>query len=189
MPYALFLPTILTKHQAFTPSSPISFPIKFRLIKVEFSLRPSAKAWQEKSGPWVQLLSCSNSESSQSSLFWKSLQPRDEGWSIRSIVEHNLVFWPCQQSPFSFWEWLTQIYNSNLDRYRSSPTHQLALTMRSPFRPPRILKVFRVFVSARYSARALQGESNPVWKSCSGSKLWRHGNIHQKRRKTPKSML
>ena len=61
--YALFLPTILTKHQAFTPSSPISFRCKSRFFRVEFSLRPSAKAWQEKSGPWVQLLNWSNSES------------------------------------------------------------------------------------------------------------------------------
>ena len=62
------LHTILTKHQAFAPSGPISFARKFRFIKVEFSLRPSAKAWQEKSGPRVQLFNWSNSRSSHSSL-------------------------------------------------------------------------------------------------------------------------
>ena len=64
--YVLSLPTILTKHQAFAPSAPISFRCKSRFFRVEFSLRPSAKAWQENSGPWVQLLNWSNSESSQS---------------------------------------------------------------------------------------------------------------------------
>ena len=89
--YALFLPTILTKHQALAPSGPILFCSKYRFFRVEFSLRCSAKAWQEKSGPWVQLLNWSNSESSQSSLPWKSLQPRDEGWSIRSIEHQTLL--------------------------------------------------------------------------------------------------
>ena len=46
----LFL-TILTKHQALAPSGPILFCFKSRFFSVEFSLRPSAKAWQEKSGP------------------------------------------------------------------------------------------------------------------------------------------
>ena len=66
--YALFSHTIHTKHQAFAPSSPMWLSTKFKLIKVELSLRDSAKAWQEKSGPWVQLLNWSNSGSSQSSL-------------------------------------------------------------------------------------------------------------------------
>ena len=85
--YALFLPTILTKHQAFTPSSPISFCPKFRFFRVEFSLRPSAKAWQEKSGPWVQLLNWSNSESSQSSLLenLSSRGMKDEAWEASNI--------------------------------------------------------------------------------------------------------
>ena len=39
---------------------------KFKFIRVEFSLRHSAKAWQEKVGPWVQLLNQSNSGYSQS---------------------------------------------------------------------------------------------------------------------------
>ena len=47
------LHTILTKHQAFAPSGPILLPVKFRFVKVEFSLRPSAKAWQWK---FVELL-------------------------------------------------------------------------------------------------------------------------------------
>ena len=64
---AALLHTILTKHQAFAPSGPISFRPNFRFIKVEFFLRDSAKAWQEKSGPRVQLF-WSNSGSSPSSL-------------------------------------------------------------------------------------------------------------------------
>ena len=61
--YALFLPTILTKHQAFAPSA---LRCKSRFFRVEFSLRPSAMAWQEKAdGRRVQLF-WSNSESSQS---------------------------------------------------------------------------------------------------------------------------
>ena len=59
--------TILAKHQAFAPSGPIWLYTKFKFIKVEFSLRPSAKAWQEKSGR-VQLLNQSNSRSSHSPL-------------------------------------------------------------------------------------------------------------------------
>ena len=111
-----------------------------------------------------------------------SLQPRDEGWSIRSIkyqtVLHTIwCFGHVNSHLFVFGS------DSNLDRYWSSRTHQLALTMRSPFWPRWILKVFRALASARYSARALQGESNPVWRGCSGSKLWRPGNIPQRRRK------
>ena len=179
-----------TKHQAFAPSGPMLFLNKSKSVKVEFSLRPSAKAWQEKSGPWVQLLNWSNSESSQFSLL--KISPA-EGWrmSIRSIKHQTLLntiwcFGHVNSHLFVFGS------DSNLDRYWSSPTHQLALTMRSPFWPSRILKVFRDLASARYSARALQGESNPVWKSCSdcsASKLWRRGNIPQRRRKTMKSML
>ena len=62
------LHTILTKHQALAPSGPILHCSKFRFFRVEFSLRPSAKAWQEKCGLWVQLLNWSNSESSRFSL-------------------------------------------------------------------------------------------------------------------------
>ena len=58
------LHTIHTKqHQAFIPSKHILLYPKFKFTKVEFSLRPSAKAWQEKSGPRVQLLNWSNPES------------------------------------------------------------------------------------------------------------------------------
>ena len=38
---------ILTKHQAFTPSGPMLFSNKSSTIRVEFSLRPSARAWQQ----------------------------------------------------------------------------------------------------------------------------------------------
>ena len=51
--YALSLPTILTKHQAFAPSGPMLLLSKFRFFKAEFSLMPSAKAWQWK---FVKLL-------------------------------------------------------------------------------------------------------------------------------------
>ena len=47
--------TILTKHQAFAPSGPMRLNLKFKFINVEFFLKDSAKAWQEKSdGPWVK---------------------------------------------------------------------------------------------------------------------------------------
>ena len=59
---------IPTKHHAFAPSSPMLLPIKFRFIKVEFCRRHSAKAWETKSGPRVQLFNWSNSRSSHSSL-------------------------------------------------------------------------------------------------------------------------
>ena len=76
--YAPSLPTILTKHQAFAPSALIWFCCKSRFFRVEFSLRPSAKAWQEKSGPWVQLLNLIKLWV-LSVLPWQSLQPRDGG--------------------------------------------------------------------------------------------------------------
>ena len=38
---------ILTKHQALAPSSPILLSTKISVVRVEFSLRPSARAWQE----------------------------------------------------------------------------------------------------------------------------------------------
>ena len=125
--YALSLPTILTKHQAFAPSGPMLLLSKFRFFRVEFSLRHSAKAWQEKSGLWVQLLNWSNSESSQSSLL---AQPRDEGWSIRSIKHQTLLNtgWWCGHVNSHFFVIAT---HSNLYRYEASRTHQLALTMKS----------------------------------------------------------
>ena len=43
--------TILTKHQAFAPSESIPFRTKFKLVKVEFALRPSAKAFESSS--WI----------------------------------------------------------------------------------------------------------------------------------------
>ena len=77
------LHTILTKHQAFAASDPISFPSKFRFFKAEFCRRHSAKAWQEKAdGRRVQLF-WSNSGSSHSSLpsreFLQNQGMRD-GW-------------------------------------------------------------------------------------------------------------
>ena len=60
-PFFIFFLTILAKHQALAPSSPSLFHIKFRFFRVEFSLRCLTKAWQEKAGPRVQLLNCSNS--------------------------------------------------------------------------------------------------------------------------------
>ena len=39
--------TILTGHQAFAPSGPMLLLLKSRLVRVEFCLKPSAKAWQE----------------------------------------------------------------------------------------------------------------------------------------------
>ena len=63
------LHTIHTKHQALAPSGPMLLELKFKFFRVEFSLRTSAKAWQEKSdGLRVQLLNRSNSGSSHSSL-------------------------------------------------------------------------------------------------------------------------
>ena len=85
------LHTILTQHQAFAPSGRMLFLFKFRFVKVEFSLRPSAKAWQEKSGPRVQLLNQSNSRSSHSSLpsreFLRLLNQgmRDETYETQSM--------------------------------------------------------------------------------------------------------
>ena len=46
-----FFLTILTKHQAFAPSVLTWLFSNFRLIKVEFSLRPSAKAFESSS--WI----------------------------------------------------------------------------------------------------------------------------------------
>ena len=48
MPFCL---TILAKHQAFAPSSPISFCCKFRFFRVEFCRRHSAKAFESSS--WI----------------------------------------------------------------------------------------------------------------------------------------
>ena len=85
---APFLLTILTKHQAFAPSVPISFRCKSRFFRVEFSLRLSAKAWQEKSGPWVHLLNWSNSES-----FLKIFSHCD--------VNDSLATWEINKNSFS----------------------------------------------------------------------------------------
>ena len=60
--------TILTKHHAFAPSSPILLHHNFKFVRVEFCRRHSAKAWETKSGPRVQLFNWSNSRSSHSSL-------------------------------------------------------------------------------------------------------------------------
>ena len=46
MPFCL---TILAKHQAFAPSSVIMANFKFKFFKVEFALRPSAKAFESSS--------------------------------------------------------------------------------------------------------------------------------------------
>ena len=72
--YALFLPTILTKHQAFAPSAPIWFRCKSRFFR---------KAWQEKAdGRRVQLF-WSNSGSSHSSLPSREfLQLLTKGWGM-----------------------------------------------------------------------------------------------------------
>ena len=48
MPFFL---TVLTKHQAFAPSSEILLPFKSRFFRVEFSLRCSAKAFESSS--WI----------------------------------------------------------------------------------------------------------------------------------------
>ena len=42
--------TILTKHQAFAPSSPMLVFSKFRLVRLEFCCKASARAWQERNG-------------------------------------------------------------------------------------------------------------------------------------------
>ena len=46
-----FFPTTLTKHQAFAPSESIPLFTKIKLVKVEFPLRPSAKAFESSS--WI----------------------------------------------------------------------------------------------------------------------------------------
>ena len=48
MPFFL---TILAKHQAFAPSSEMGFSAKLKFDKVEFALRPSAKAFESSS--WI----------------------------------------------------------------------------------------------------------------------------------------
>ena len=48
MPFFL---TILAKHQAFAPLSAISLHSKLNFVKVEFALRPSAKAFESSS--WI----------------------------------------------------------------------------------------------------------------------------------------
>ena len=187
-----FLPTTLTKHQAFAPSGPILFFCRSSFLRVEFSLRPSAKAWQEKadgtSSPALLIkLSIFSVFPSQ-----ESLQPRDKGMKHKktSIIKlcqtqfgvfHSQVISTITSIAVFETGQKTYIYLYYLYLYHhwSSRTHQLALTMSIAFWPRWILKVFRVFVSARYSARALQSDSNPVWKGCSESKLWMLGDPEQ----------
>ena len=89
-----FILPILTKHQAFAPAPAIQLLTKLNSVKVEFALRPSANAWQEKSGPRVQLLNRSNFGSTQSpsllEIFCRAIESRDEGWDILRLIRHKV---------------------------------------------------------------------------------------------------
>ena len=79
--YALSFLTILAKHQAFAPSSAIWSPIKLKFVKVEFALRPSAKAFESSS--WIdQTLGPLSPPFLLENLPWVSV------WNIVSLSSH-----------------------------------------------------------------------------------------------------
>ena len=150
--YALSLPTILTKHQAFAPSSVISLGAKFRFFRVEFSLRLSAKAWQEKSGPWVHLLNWSNSES-----FLKIFSHCD--------VNDSLATCEINKNSFSS---LTSLSSDCVLFFLYAPFLLTILTKHQAFAPSAPIwfrcksRFFRVEFSLRPSAKAWR-EKSGLW--------------------------
>ena len=88
MPFFL---TILAKHQAFAPSTAILFNAKLKFVKVEFALRPSAKAFESSS--WIDQTLGPLSPPLFSRFFCQAIEPRDEGWDTKYGFEcHAICF-------------------------------------------------------------------------------------------------